>query len=104
MSDSHMTRRKGEITASMIDREWPHPVALPADEVVGKNYSVTHAFCHGLSVCPRGHTVRRGDITYSVFCFADPAHADPFRERFNGEPFDPKDRGRGAKWFPWRKR
>src|SRR5712671_1666006 len=99
MSDSHMTRRKGEITPSTIDREWPHQVALPADQVAGKNYSITQNLCRGLSLCPRGHTVRRDNITYTVFCFADPAHADLFRERFNGERFDPQDRGRGAEWF-----
>jgi len=47
--------------------------------------------------------VRRDDVTYSVFCFADVAHAELFCERFGGERFDPKDRGRGSAWFLWRK-
>jgi hypothetical protein len=51
---------------------------------------MTHEFGRALSVCPRGHTVRRDNTTYSVFCFADPSHADLFRERFRGERFDPK--------------
>jgi hypothetical protein len=29
-------------------------------------------------------------MEYSVFCFADPTHANLFGERFNGEGFDPK--------------
>jgi hypothetical protein len=98
-----MTRRKGELTGSRIDREWPHRVALPADQVMGANHSVTHDFCRGLSLCPRGHSVLRENTTYIVFCFADAEHADLFRERFGGERFDPKERGRGNEWFLWRK-
>jgi hypothetical protein len=41
--------------------------------------------------------------TWRVFCFTDPAHAALFREKFGGEPFDPRDRGRGAAWARWRK-
>jgi hypothetical protein len=39
-----MTRRKGELTAGAIDREWPHQVALPADKMAGKNYAITYDF------------------------------------------------------------
>ena len=99
-----MSRRKGELTSGRINREWPYQVALPADHLLGKNYDVTYGFCRDLSLCPRGHTVRRDDVTYSVFCFADPNHADLFRERINGERFDPKDMGRGPNWHLWRKK
>lgn len=68
----------------------------------GKNYDITHGFCRGLSLCERGHSVRRDNTQYVVFCFADPAHADAFREKFQGERFDPKDRSRGKAWFLWR--
>jgi hypothetical protein len=47
--------------------------------------------------------VRRDDVTYSVFCFADASHAERFCEKFGGERFDPKDRGRGSTWFLRRK-
>ena len=33
---------------------------------------------------------RRMDV--NVFCFAERAHAEQFRERFGGEFIDPKDR------------
>jgi hypothetical protein len=97
-----MTRRKGELTANGIDRGWPYQVALEADKVAGRNYNFVHAFCRELSLTPRGHSVRRENIEYVVFCFADPAHADLFRKHFGGERFDPKDRGRGANWHQWR--
>ena len=31
------------------------------------------------------------------------SQAELFRENFGGEPFDPKDRGRGKAWFLWRR-
>jgi hypothetical protein len=96
-----MTRRRGELSARTIDRDWPHQIVLPADRVMGKNFGIIREFCRTLSLCPRGHTVQRDNVTYSVFCFADPSHADLFRERFGGERFDPKDRGRGRAWHLW---
>jgi hypothetical protein len=98
-----VTRRKGELSARMIDRDWPHQVTLPADRVMGKHYPIIHDFCRALSLCQRGHTVQRDSIIYNVFCFADPMHADLFRERFAGERFDPEDRGRGNRRHLWRK-
>ena len=98
-----MTRRKGELSPAMVDRGWPHQIALPADRVAG-NTATIHAFCHNLSLCPRGHSVRYQHRDYVVFCFADPAHAERFCAHFDGEPFDPRDRGRGTRWNQWRKR
>jgi hypothetical protein len=82
-----------------INREWPHQVAVPADQIMGKSHDIMHEFNRGLSLCSRGHTVHRGDIVYRVFCFADASHAERFCQRFSGERFDPKDRGRGSAWF-----
>jgi len=79
-------------------------VALPADRVTGANYNIVHGFCRDLSLCERGHSVQREGIGYVVFYFADPAHAELFRAKFNGKRFDPKDRGRGSDWHQWRKR
>jgi hypothetical protein len=79
----------------MIDRDWPHQVALPADRTMGDGHQVIREFCRALSLCESGHTVQRDDATYNVFCFADLSHADLFRERFGGARFDPADRGRG---------
>ena len=36
-----------------------------------------------------------------IYCFADRVSAEQFREHFNGESFDPADRGRGNRWFEW---
>jgi hypothetical protein len=98
-----MSRRKGELTAALIDREWPHQVALPDEACTGANYKVQADFCRELSPCPRGKAVVYEDQWWRVFCFSDPIHADAFRERFGGEPFNFEDRGRGAAWAQWRK-
>jgi hypothetical protein len=53
------------------------------------------------ALCTDGHTVQQEE---NRLLFADAAHAERFRARFGGEPFDPKDRGRGSAWLLWRKR
>jgi len=77
-------------------------VALPADRCTGKNTAVIHEFCKDLSLCPRGHSVMRDDEWFNVLCFADPAHADLFMQRFGGKTFDPRQRGKGARWARWK--
>jgi hypothetical protein len=86
--------RKGELSKGTIDRDWPHQVALPADRCLGGNYVTIRLFCEGLSLCARGHSFRRGNIDMNVFCFAEQAHAEQFRNGFGGELIDPKDRPR----------
>jgi hypothetical protein len=87
--------RKGELSKGMIDRGWPHQVALRADYCAGANYVTLRLYYEGLSLCPRGHTFRRDDIDMTVFCFAERGHADQFQNRFGGEFIDPKSR---PKW------
>ncbi len=77
--------------------------AALGDQIMGNNHHILHEFCRGFSLCPRGHTVRGDHVTYGVFCLAGASHAERFCERFGGERFDPKDRGRGSAWFLWRK-
>jgi hypothetical protein len=78
-------RARGAVTPRHRAREWPHQVAIPADQLLGDQYHVVHEFCCGLSVAPRGHSFRRGDVDYVVFCFGGLAHANLFRARFKGE-------------------
>jgi hypothetical protein len=95
--------RKGELTKSRLNREWPHQVALRADFVAGANLPIIGKFKDELNGCPRGHSVMHKDIDYVVFCFAEKEQADRFSERFGGEPFNPKDRGTGNSWRKWNK-
>ena len=93
--------RKGELSPAGIDRGWPYQVALPAHASRNGGYKVIHEFCKDLSLCPRGHSVFR-DEWFNIYCFAEREHAEKFIRRFAGEPFDPRDRGKGAKWAQWR--
>ena len=94
-------RRKGELSAAMIDIEWPHQVAIEADRCSGRNWPIVHEFCKPLSLAPRGHTFLERDRWMNVYCFRERAHADAFVARFGGRIIAPKDRprwgGRGRK-------
>jgi hypothetical protein len=82
----HVVTRKGEISQARIRYQWPHHVALLADNIRGhKNYDIVHAFAKVLSVAPRTFSMRRADLDYVVFCFAVPEDADAFCQHFGGE-------------------
>jgi hypothetical protein len=87
--------RKGELSKGTMDREWTHQVALPASRCNGRNFPIIQEFCRPLSLCPRTHSFRRDDTDMLVFCFAQRAHAETFRQRFDGEIIDPTSR---PKW------
>jgi len=93
-----MGRRKGELTPGCINRDWPHQIALPADECKGGDYYRVHLFADALSVCSRGHSFLRDDRWHQVFCFKLCEDAEKFQAKFGGEWFDPAWRGRGNSW------
>jgi hypothetical protein len=83
-------RARGAISPRQLEREWPHQVAIRAEQLLGEHYKAVYDFCRGLSVAPRQHSFRRDDVDYVVFCFGELAHANLFRARFEGERFDRK--------------
>lgn len=89
-------RHKGALSNSSIDRGWPHQIALPEHAYLGHRYRTLHYFIvsESLSLAPLGHSFRRDDTWYSVFCFAEREHAERFREKFGGEMMDPATRPR----------
>ena len=89
-----MVYRKGELSKSRIDRDWPYLVALPAERCTGHNYRTIRLFCTDLSLCDRGHYFYRHGIGYNAYCFAHLEHAQRFMARFGGELIKPKDRPR----------
>jgi hypothetical protein len=93
-----MTRRKGEYSKSRFDREFPYQVFLPADRCTGANGAAMDNFCTNLALGPGHHSLFYEDQWHVVYCFADAAHADLLREKFYGETFHPRARGRGRDW------
>ncbi len=91
-------RRKGELSPAQIDRNWPHQIVVPADIAAGFAGAAVHQVCKELDGCPRHHSFVHDGVWYLVYCFAKPEQAEAFRQRFGGEPFDPKRRGRGRRW------
>jgi hypothetical protein len=98
-----LIRRKGELSPAAIDRGWPHQVVQPARGCEGGGYNEIHEFCRDLSLCPRGHAVFHEDEWFNVYCFAEREDAEKFMQRFGGDWFDPKQRGKGSNWARWKK-
>ena len=88
-----MSRRKGELSNAAIDRQWPHQIALKAP--LGKRLPDILEFCRRCGAAPRHPSFRRGDEDWACIAFKDEADAQAFRDRFGGQPMEPKDR---PKW------
>ncbi|WP_426232085.1 hypothetical protein [Pararhizobium sp. DWP3-4] len=93
-----MSARKGELTAADIDRGWPFQIALDGALCTGQQSVVQAEFCKGLSRCVRGHSLFHDDKTFVVQCFSLKEDAEKFMNRFGGEWFNPRERGRGNQW------
>jgi hypothetical protein len=87
-----MVHRKGELTSAGIDRGWPHQVALPAEFVRGRQHTILHRFCNGLSLCPRHLSFYKGSTDFIVYCFRERADAELFAMHFDGELMTPETR------------
>lgn len=94
-----MTRRKGELTRSGINQDWPYQVAVR--EIEGQGLGILRPVGPLSSLCPRDFTVGDGKHLYRVFCFADLDQAEAFRQTLGAEMCDPRDRGVGANGSRW---
>jgi hypothetical protein len=96
-----MVRRKGELSKAGIDRGWPHQVALPAEVIRGRNYTIIDRFCRGLSVCQRHQRYRLENEEFIVYCFGEERDAEFFHMHFGGDRMTPETR---PNWPPGRRR
>jgi hypothetical protein len=81
-----MTRARGGIAQSPLDRPWPHQVALPAESLRGAENSVpVYALAKELAGELRRYRLERDGRDVVVFCFATAEAAQTFAERFGGE-------------------
>jgi hypothetical protein len=83
-----MSRRKGEVTGHMNEREFPHLVELelPPGGFHSQNleFDAFHRE-HGIPI-RRGRGRHEVEQFHVRFCFPDAPTADAFRERFGGTP------------------
>lgn len=95
-----MGQRKGELSSSTIDREFPHQIILATEYCSGDRHHFIEYCCaaEGWSLAPRKHSVFTQNRWHYVHCFRDREHAEQFRNKFGGDWFDPATRGRGARW------
>ena len=69
----------------MIDRECPHQVIVPAENVGGKNLDFVIVFNAQINIPRHTKSPRKDDRWYEVYCLADPQHARSFQALFGGE-------------------
>ena len=89
-----MTRRKGELTAEMNERDFPFIVEMP---LPGNGFGIKlhymYRFHHERGLLHRGGTrQRRDDQEYVRWCFKDEATVKAFRRKFGGSLLKPPDR------------
>ncbi len=90
---------KDELTHGTIDQKFPHQVELPISSGGhGMLLDDMSGFCgeQRLNVAPRKRMLRHDNFYFVRLCFAEPADAERFRERFGGNIFTvpPKRRDR----------
>jgi hypothetical protein len=49
------------------------------------------------------HDLAYEHVSYAIFSFKLKEEAVRFMKAFDGEPFDPRDKGGGSKWVFWYK-
>lgn len=86
--------RKGELSKSMLDRQWPYQVAIDAEHTSGRAHALAVEFCKPLSLAPRGHSYVENDRWVNVYCFREREHADAFAAEYGGRIVNPADRPR----------
>jgi hypothetical protein len=88
-----------------MSEHWKEPeggrfsVAVPAVDFQTATAELETFFARRLSTYSYclSHEIKR----YLIVFFKDEAEAKLAIEKFGGEPFDPRDKGRGTKWMMW---
>ncbi len=78
----------------------PHHVAIRQKLYEARQSEVDNFFGRPLATRRSRLQVSRHEV-YEVFSFKEESEAQAFMKAFEGEPFDPRDKGRGSKWMFW---
>jgi hypothetical protein len=89
-----------------IDRDLPHQVALLNDLCCMENFTTIRKFCERFagrvettSVTAIWPNDTRAE--FRLYCFATREEAEVFADHFEGDHFNPKDRGKGVERGVW---
>ena len=96
-----MSRSRGALTKTMVDRNFPHQVMLRNDAKFRKHLWAVSGQAAKLGASPLGHHFyfdEEGDY-YSVYCFLSRDNAETFLKAWSGEWISPDDR-RKKDWRP----
>jgi hypothetical protein len=66
-----MISARGHASRSLLNREFPHRVVVPADNIRGRVIEEVGAFHHNRGLPVKYHSLRLDDQWYSAYCFAD---------------------------------
>jgi hypothetical protein len=90
-----MVKRKGQLTPSQIDREYPAQAILTALDHSAR-WREIDAVKAERGGAPLGHSLVIDDVQHVVTCFRDEGAADEFVAIFGGKRFDPATRSRSS--------
>lgn len=102
-------RGRGIPAPSIIDRDWPHQVALPDDICTDRNFTLIGCFLRERGLKCQTRMViavweNGKQEQWRLYCFAGREAAVAFLSHFGGIAFDPKrDRERGSARGVWRR-
>jgi len=90
-----MVYRKGELSKSMVDRRWPHQVALPACRCLGHKY-LAILLRRAVALDAR-RQLRSAEtaLILTLSCLLGRQHAEELRERFGVSCSNAKSRPSG---------
>lgn len=100
-----MSRRKGELTAAKIERDWREQVEFrPENGALGEVVNAMHDYCRGIEFKTCTLRSRTGEFIL-LWCFKRAVDADAFQGRFGGKRLTAPDWMAGrAEWLKWKRR
>jgi hypothetical protein len=82
-----MTRARRQPSRTLLNREFPYQVLVLAESVGGDMLDSVDAFHTERGIPTKKRSVRRDDVWWSLYCFAQRVDASDFRHLFGGQLF-----------------
>src|SRR5262245_60518847 len=80
-----MIRARGHLSRTLRNRRYPHQVLVPTENLRAKVLDEVSTFHTELGIPIERSSVRKDDLSCSLYCFADLRHAATFQIVFGGE-------------------